>query len=729
MPKTAQILKGLKRAGIALLLMMVLFLFVYLLIYKPILNNPYPESEAHQAIYYNSFAEQPKTLDPAKSYSANEYVFIGQIYEPLLEYDYLQRPYTLKPLTAAQYPEIVYLDENMQEIRSGQDKDIAYTLYRIRIKPGIRYQPHPAFAKNKEGRYVYRQLSAAGMQDIQSPIDFKQQGSRELVVDDYMYQIKRLANPAVSSPIYGLMKAYILGFEQFSEQLPAHTKGAFIDLRNYPMQGLRKIDDYQFEIILNGQYPQFVYWLAMPFFAPVPWEVEEFYAQPALSDENISLNWFPVGTGPFMMTENNPNSRIMLEKNPNFRKQFFPETGSEEDRQAGFLSQAGQLLPLIDKAVYTLEKESIPRWNKFLQGYYDSSAIGTDSFDQAIQIDDRGQPVLSQSMKEKQIHLTQTIDPSVYYMGFNMLDKRVGGSSVSARKLRQAISIAVNYDEYIAIFFNGRGSAAQGPVPPGIFGYTEGEAGINPYVYQWKNNRATRRPVEDARRLMNEAGFAGGIDPKTGRALILHYDVPASSGPESKAQLGWMRKQFAKIGISLNIRATQYNRFQEKMRTGNAQIFSWGWNADYPDPENFLFLLYGPNGKQAHGGENAANYDNPRYDQLFEKMKNMENGAPRQAIIDEMIDILRKDAPWVWGVNTKNFILTMPWLSRVKPNTIAQNTLKYVAVDVPMRNDKRQEWNQPILWPVAVLIVFLLLMILFLVLAYRNKQRFSAKRY
>lgn len=313
-------------------------------------------------------------------------------------------------------------------------------------------------------------------------------------------------------------------------------------------------------------------------------------------------------------------------------------------------------------------------------------------------------------------------------MGFNMLDPVVGGDSERARKLRLAISIAVDYEEYIAIFFNGRGQSAQGPIPPGIFGYKEGKDGVNPYVFRWKNGKLKRRSISDARQLMKQAGYNNGIDPKTKRPLILNYDAPAAGGPELKAQLGWMRKQFAKLGISLNVRATQYNRFQEKMRSGNAQIFSWGWNADYPDPENFLFLLYSPNGKVKHGGENASNYSNARFDRLFREMRNRPNDEKRQQLIDRMLEIVRYDAPWIWGVNTKSFVLAQQWVSRVKPNTIAQNTLKYVAVDLPVRNALRTQWNQPVLWPLLMLLSIVILLSGLIFLAYRVRQKRTAKR-
>ena len=666
-------------------------------------------------------------MDPALSYSLNEYLFIAQIYEPLLTYDYLQRPYQLTPLTAAQMPQLRYLDAQGNPLPE-KSKDAAFTVYTLTIKKGIYYQPHPAFAKDKNGSYLYHQLSSDYLEDegINQLSDFKYTGTRELIVDDYIYQIKRLANPRVSSSIYGLMSDYIVGFKEYGKTLPGGTQ--YVDLRKYPLQGIKKLDDYSFEITLKGEYAQFLFWLAMSFFAPVPWEADLFYSQPGMADKNITLGWYPVGTGPFMLVKNNPNRRMVLQKSPNFREDYYPSIGSDKDRELGYLDNAGKRLPLIEKAIYTLEKESIPRWNKFLQGYYDNSAIGNDSFDQAIHINKHGTAELTSEMKKKQIYLTQTFQPSTYYMGFNMLDNVVGGSSERARKLRQAISIAVNYDENIAIFYNGRGMAAQGPIPPGIFGFKEGKEGINPYVYQWIDGEAERRPIKDAQKLMSEAGYPNGVDPATGNHLILHYDVTTTGGPEDKALFDWMRKQFAQIGIDLNVRATLYNRFQEKMRTGDTQIFSWGWVADYPDPENFLFQLYGGNGKVKFGGENTANYQNPEFDRLFNLMTNRGNDARRQQIIDPMTRIVQYDAPWIWGIHPEEFLLSQSWVSRVKPNTMSFATLKYTAINVPKRNTLRQAWNQPIFWPLGLLLLLILMLIFPLIIAYYKKEKKPAER-
>ncbi len=710
-------------------IIILLIISIKLYAFSWVFNNPYPAEQAKQANYYSSFTEQPKTLDPARSYSANEYLFIGQIYEPLLEYHYQDRPYQLAPLIAQALPQLRFLNEQGEIIKPEEGIKPAYSVYTISIQKGVLFQPHPAFAKNKKGDYLYHHLSDSYLSDhhINQLRDFKHVGTRELVVDDFIYQIKRLANPSIGSPIYGLMSDYIVGFADYGKALPKLREGQYIDLRVFPLQGIKKIDDYTFEITLKGQYSQFLFWLAMPFFAPVPWEADLFYSQYTMDDKNLSFSWYPVGTGPFMLLENNPNRAMLLEKNPNFRPVFFPEY-SPNARPQKPSPYAGKRLPLIDRAIYTLEKESIPRWNKFLQGYYDASAVSSDSFDQALHINRYGKPVLSQEMRDKKMHLIQTLEPSIYYLGFNMLDPVVGGKSERARKLRLAISIAVNYDENIAIFYNGRGRAAQGPIPPGIYGYKEGEEGINPYVYQWINGAAQRRSLEDAKQLLKEADYSGGIDPKTKKALILNYDVTTSGGPEDKAMLDWMRKQFAAIGIDLNVQPTLYNRFQEKMRTGDTQIFSWGWNADYPDPENFFFQLYSRNSKVKYGGENAANYNNLEFDRLFELMKNRDNDAQRQKLIDQMLEIVRHDAPWVWGMHQEQFDLTQDWLANYQANSMYLSTLKYVAINVNERNKLRREWNQAIIWPLGLLCGFVCLLIMPLVIIYYKKENLAAPR-
>ncbi|MCW8889250.1 MAG: ABC transporter substrate-binding protein [Sedimenticola sp.] len=695
-------------------------------------NAPYPSSESKSNTLYSSFDERPKHLDPARSYAANEYAFIAQIYEPPLQYHFLKRPYELVPLAATTVPVPLFLDKDGEPLPGDATADqIAFSEYEINLKPGSRYQPHPALAKDETGQFLYHQLAPEAIAKLNTLADFSETGSREVTADDYIYQIKRLANPKLHSPIASIMAEYIVGFSELGKALSAESEGqpggnGFLDLRNHSMAGVTKLDRYRFKIRLHGKYPQFVYWLAMTFFAPMPWEADLFYSQPGLEKRNISLNWYPIGSGPFMLSENNPNLRMVLSRNPNFRGEAYPQEGEAADAAQGMLADAGKPLPMIDKAIYSLEKEVIPRWNKFLQGYYDTSGVSSDSFDQAVKFGAGGDANLTDEMLERNIRLATAVETSIFYLGFNMADPVIGGDSEENQTLRQAISIAVNFEEFISIFRNGRGVVAQGPLPIGIFGSREGLEGVNPVVFDIENGKPKRKSLEEARALMVKAGYPNGKSVKTGKALVLNYES-ASAGPDSKAQLNWMRKQFKQLGIQLVIRATDYNRFQEKLRKGTGQLFMFGWNADYPDPENFLFLLYGPNGKVAHAGENAVNYDNPEFNRLFDQMKNMDNSPERQQIIDKMVAILRHDAPWIWGFYPKGFSLYHNWYGNVKPNLMANNTLKYKRIDPEVRHQRQQAWNPPVVWPLVLLIIVLVVTAIPAVLVYRRHERSAAR--
>lgn len=454
-------------------------------------NNPYPAAESNQNILYSSFSERPKHLDPVRAYSSNEYEFIAQIYEPPLQYHFLKRPYQLVPLAADRVPVVRYYDNKGGLLPNDVDvSKIDISEYEITIKQGMLYQPHPALARNSSGDYIYHQLDQEQIAASNTLADFPLTGTREVTADDFVYQIKRLAFPRLNSPIAGIIGEYIVGFSQFGEELTSlHDRwqaqrggdsSRYFDLRPYKIEGVEILDRYRFRIRLKGKYPQFVYWLAMPFFAPMPWEADAFYAQPGLEKRNISLNWYPLGSGPFMLEENNPNLRMVLSVNPNFHGETYPTESEPGDREQGLLAHAGKSLPFIGRAVYSLETESIPYWSKFLQGYYDTSGISSDSFDQAVQFSAQGEVGLTDPMIEKGIRLNTAVTSSVFYMGFNMLDPVVGGDSESARLLRRAISIAVDYEEYISIFNNGRGVAAQGPIPPGIFGNREGRGWRQP---------------------------------------------------------------------------------------------------------------------------------------------------------------------------------------------------------------------------------------------------------
>lgn len=578
-------------------------------------NDPYPNQSAKANTIYTAFTEQPKHFDPAISYSADEWAFIGNIYEPILEYNYLLRPYKLQPLTATEMPRTTY------------DASTNTTTYHIAIKSQIMYQPHPAFAKDSQGKYYYHDLTKREASRFYNIKDFKHSGTRELNAYDYANQIKRLADPTLNSPIFGFLSPYIVGLPELRQRLAAeymqHPEAMCLDLREYDLPGVKVIDEYHYQITIHGKYAQFIYWLEMPFFAPVPWEACKFYCQAGMQAHNISLDTYPVGTGAYYLTDNNPERNMILLRNPNFHPDFYPEHGMPEDAANGLLTNAGKKLPLVDKVLFSLEKEDVPYWDKFLQGYYDRSGISSNNFNSAMSQSGNGLR-LSQYLIDKGIRLSVADTLSTFYWGFNMLDEKFGGYSERAKALRKAINLAFDKEEFIAIFLNGRAMPAAGPIPPGIAGFEE------------TNDKLIKQDLARAKKLMLQAGYPEGKDAKTGKQLQIYYDAISSGDPNERANFGWVTKQFAKLGIDVIIRATDYNRFQEKMRNGTAQFFFFGWNADYPDPENFLFLFYGLNGQVKFHGENSTNYSNANFDRLFAQFKSMGDDPRRLSLINQM---------------------------------------------------------------------------------------------
>ena len=691
-------------------------------------NDPYPVADAGRNILYTAFTDRPKHLDPAQSYAEDEITFTGQIYEPPLQYHYLKRPYELNPSTVEQVPVPRFYDAAGRELpHDAPVERIVESVYELKLRPGIRFQPHPAFALDSHGQPEI--LTKNEIAKRQTMADFTNFGTRELTADDYIYQIKRLAHPHLHSPIFGMMADKIVGLKELGDSLQKAAKdkpvNEWLDLDAYPLSGVEKVDAQTWRIRIKGKYPQFLYWLAMPFFAPVPREVDRFFSQPGMAEKNLTLDWWPVGTGPFMLSENDPNRRMVLSRNPNFHGQTYPCEGEPDDRAAGLLDDCSKPLPFLDQAIFTREKEAIPYWNKFLQGYYDASGISSDSFDQAVRVNVGGDVALTDEMRDKGIRLLTSVKSSTFYMGFNMLDPVIGGLSPRATKLRQAISIAIDQEEYISIFQNGRGIAAQSPLPPGIFGFEAGEQGIDSTVYDWVDGKPKRKPVEVAKKLVAEAGYPNGRDEKTGEPLVVNLDT-TGGGMGEKSRLDWLTRQFAKIDVQLVVRSTDFNRFQDKIRKGNVQLYYFGWNADYPDPENFFFLLDGNESKVAKGGENASNYANPEFDRLFLRMKNMDNTPERLGIVRQMNRILHHDAPWVFGLHPKSYTLSHRWLKNRKPSDVGNNTLKYQRIDTAERAAARREWNNPVLWPLGLGLLVLMLAIIPAIIGYRRRERRAA---
>lgn len=351
-----------------------------------------------------------KGLDPAFAddlYSGNE---VGRVYEGLLQYHYLKRPYVLVPNLAEEMPTI-----------SSDGKTFTF-----KLKKGVLFQDDAAF-KSTNGK------------------------GRELTAEDFIYSFKRLADPKLNSPGWWIFDGKIVGLNEWRD---ANAKAEKVNY-DQAVEGLKALDPHTLQIKLVQRSYQFPYFLAMSFASAVAREVVENYGKEFLNH--------PVGTGPFKLEEFNGSSKIVYVKNPTYRKELYPNEGEPGDKEAGLLADAGKLLPLADKIVVTVLTEDQPRWLNFMSGKLDAITIPKDNFSQAV----TPSKDLSPELKSKGVVLVKSEGLDVTHESFNMADPLMGKNKL----LRQALSMAHHMEPAIDLFYNGQAIAAQGPIPPGIAGY------------------------------------------------------------------------------------------------------------------------------------------------------------------------------------------------------------------------------------------------------------------
>jgi ABC-type transport system substrate-binding protein len=710
-------------------------------------NSPNPKGSESTNTLFVAFQERsPRHLDPTASYAVNEVPYMYAVYEPPYAYHYLKRPYELVPKSATEIATPRYLDNKGQPLPADAPGElVAESDYDIHIKPGVLYAPHPAFAKDERGEYLYHGLTAEQTRDKHSPLDFKASGTRELVADDFVYALKRHATPRIEAPIYAIFSEYVIGLKDYGKTIReadsklregqdrAALDKPFLDFRKYSLAGAVALDKYTFRIRIKGKYPQWKYWMTLAFTAPVPWEADKFYAQPGMAKNSLTLDVWPVGTGPFMAVEYDPDRRHVLARNPNYHGSTYPCEGMPGDKELGLLQDCGKKLPFIDRLVFTTEKDKTPLRAKFNQGFLDVPEIERNDWGPDFLADADDSDEVRKRFDERGMRFPKSIEPNNWYVGFNWLDPVVGKGDtpeqqIKNRKLRQALSIAIDWEEgYGRVFTQKAGEAAMGPLPGGMFGSRHGTvAGMNPVTHKLVDGKVVRRSIDEAKTLLAEAGYPDGRDAKNGKPLVLNYDYQRVPTPEFRAELDWMVKQFAKVGVQLEIRATDYNQFQEKMLKGKQQIFWWGWYADYPDAENFLFLLYGPNSKAKFEGDNTANYENPEFDSRYKKLALLEDGPVKQKLLDDMVDILRKDSPWAWGYFPYSAGAYQKWIGNAKYGLFTTDRAMYYKIDAPMRTRLQAEWNRPKVWPLFLIAIAALAFAWIARRAFKARERMTA---
>ncbi|HSV70660.1 MAG TPA: ABC transporter substrate-binding protein [Methylibium sp.] len=710
-------------------------------------NSPLPLGAAESNTLYTAMIENtPRHLDPTASYWSNDTPTTYQVYEPLYGYHYLKRPFVLVPKAATEVVKPQYLDKDGQPLPADAPGElVAESVYDVRIKPGILFQPHPALATDEQGAYRYHRMSPGELGSRRTPLDFEHTGTRELVAEDYVYALKRHATTRITTPIAGIFSEYVIGLKDYMARVraedaklrkgldPASLDKPFLDFRQWPLAGATAPEKHLLRVRIKGKYPQWSYWMSMTFMAPIPWEADAFYAQPGMAEHSLTLDRWPVGTGPYMLTEYIQDRRLTLKRNPNYRGESYPCEGMPGDKEAGLLDDCGKKTPFIDTIVSTVEKEAVPMKGKFRQGYFDIEVFERvdTGMDYLVEMQDSEE--VRAEYQAKGFRLPKFSDITSWLIGFNMLDPVIGKGDTPEqqqrnRKLRQAISIAIDWEEYSKIFPKKSGETAMGPLPGGIFGSRHGTVeGVNPVTHKVAGDQLVRRPIADAKQLMVEAGYPDGRDAKSGRPLVINYDYYALPTPERKAEIDWVVKQFAKLGIQLEVRATDNNQFQDKVRKGKHQVYWLGWLADYPDAENFLFLLYGPNGKTRSDGENTSNYENAEYDALFAKLKLMDDGAEKQKIVDRMNQIVQQDAPWSFGYFPYSTAAMQGWLHNARPTVLIRDPGRYMRLDTTTRAAKVAEWNRPVWWPLVLGVLALAAVVWFALRSFRLRERSTAR--
>jgi len=542
-------------------------------------------------------------LDPANVNDIYSRVVASQVFETLYDYHFLKRPYQLVPLLAAGMPEI-------------SEGGLVYT---VRIKEGVCFQDDGCFA---DGR------------------------GRELVAGDFVYSFKRIANIKTLSPNWGRLDGRIAGLDEFREYTKSCEGAGDVDYSR-DVEGLRAADDYTLVIKLNEAWPQVVYCaLADTAYSPVAKEAVDYYGQDIVSH--------PVGTGAFRLNEWRRGSYIELVRNERFRGQVYPSEGESGDVEAGYLADAGRAIPFADRVVWTIVEEYQPAWLMFLQGKIGAGVVPKDSFDEVI----TGGGELTAAMKRRDINLATFSDPSTYWLGFNMADAVVGKS----KALRRAISLAIDRERFIELFFNNRHLVAHGVIPPMMASY-------NPDV---KGKGYSRYDPEKAKELLVEArGIIGGDLP------MLRIAMPGA-GTWFRQYGQFLKRSLAEVGLEVEVQYMDRPTFQEKVKSGGVQMFASGASASMPDAVEFLSLFYG---KSDGSRANAFDYSNERFDRLYEKARVMPECPERRGLYQEMEVIVLEDCPAAFLNHRVAYVLHHDWYKNYKPHAFAYGLSKYRRID------------------------------------------------
>lgn len=556
-------------------------------------------------VYYTTHG-RIKGFDPVRTGDAASIHAMALVYEGLLQYHYLDRPYRLTPLLAERMP--AFSEDGL-------------TL-RIRLRDGIRFLDDSCFP---DGR------------------------GREVRADDFVYSIKRLADLKNEGSGYWIFRGRIKGLDAFRE---ASANPSPTDY-HAEIEGLRAVGPLEIEIRLTEPYPQLLWVLAMHYTFIVPREAVAYYGE--------RFQNHPVGTGPYRLTEWTRNYRRIYDIHPQWasgeRNDTFPRAPESPVYPEEVTSAAGQPLPGIQRVVHWIVGDPSTEWLLFLQGQLNHSGIHRDNWNAVVTADGHLHPRLA----AQGFQMTARPSLDMDYIGFNMDDPVVGQN----RDLRRAMSCAFDHEAWVQ-YHQHRVAAPTGPVPAPLAGHLEGSL---PYG---------GGDLDRAREWLVSAGYPGGIDPETGRALRLTLELAAADNAELRQStelfIDFMRR------IGLDVRPSYNNRpvFFEKVSRREAQMFRLSWIADYPDAQNFLQLFYSGH---ASPGSNRANYADPVFDRWYERARALPAGPERTALYRKMAKKITQDCPWIFLHQPMRYDLYRKRLKRFVPHVFPYGMVKYLALE------------------------------------------------
>jgi len=546
---------------------------------------------------------QFETLDPARGFGQTESQVVDQVYSHLVTYAYLERPYKLEADLLEAMPTL------------SPDK-LTLTFH---LRRGVRFVDNACFSGGK---------------------------GRELVADDVLYSLKRFADGNVNSKSWFAMQGAVVGLDDYRAATIKAGPAADLTARDVP--GLHKVDDHTFTIRLTHENALFLYALTMTPTAIVPHEAVQFYK------ERFALN--PVGTGPFMATQQiDRKGVIRLVRNPNYYRSY-PTAGEPGDAGRGLLKDAGKRLPLVDELELPLIEELQPAALKFLHGELDWRPMDRANFAKMVQRNPDGSFRLAPEFAGKfAIHDVPSLETD--YLLFNLRDPLLGKNKL----LRQALAATFDAQAIVDVLWNGRGRRLNSLVPWDIPG-NERETG------------AVGRPHDlvQARKLLAQAGYPDGkgLPPLT----ISFFQTHVAAHNE----FDLLKAQLAAVGIQAKGVFMDQPTFTKAAENGNFQLASFGWEADYPDAEDFYQLLYGPNAPPA---SNWTGYANPAYDKAYQASRFMANGPERLAQLRIMNALIADDVPLIVLFDPLKFGITQNWVGNFKRNLLIQEHL-YLSVDM-----------------------------------------------